>query len=340
MKNIYGMTLSDLETYFISIGDKKFKAIQVFEWLYKKRVSSFQEMTNVKKETLNKIEEDFNLDKLKIIDKKVGKDVTKYLFELNDCEKVEAVLMNHDYGNSLCVSTQVGCNMGCTFCESGRLKKVRNLEVHEMVLQILAIEDDQNTRISHVVLMGIGEPFDNYDNIIKFIDIINSGKGIDIGARHITVSTCGIIPKIKDFINNGKQVNLAISLHASNDELRSRLMPINRAYPLKYLIEVLKEYIEKTNRRVTFEYILLKGVNDKEENAIELARLINKMNAYVNLIPYNETSHIEYKKSDKKQILKFYDILKKNNINVTIRREFGSEVMAACGQLRANHERS
>ena len=241
MKNIYGMTLSDLETYFISIGDKKFKAIQVFEWLYKKRVSSFQEMTNVKKETLNKIEEDFNLDKLKIIDKKVGKDVTKYLFELNDCEKVEAVLMNHDYGNSLCVSTQVGCNMGCTFCESGRLKKVRNLEVHEMVLQILAIEDDQNTRISHVVLMGIGEPFDNYDNIIKFIDIINSGKGIDIGARHITVSTCGIIPKIKDFINNGKQVNLAISLHASNDELRSRLMPINRAYPLKNLIEVLKE---------------------------------------------------------------------------------------------------
>ena len=316
MKNIYGMTLSDLETYFISIGDKKFKAIQVFEWLYKKRVSSFQEMTNVKKETLNKIEEDFNLDKLKIIDKKVGKDVTKYLFELNDCEKVEAVLMNHDYGNSLCVSTQVGCNMGCTFCESGRLKKVRNLEVHEMVLQILAIEDDQNTRISHVVLMGIGEPFDNYDNIIKFIDIINSGKGIDIGARHITVSTCGIIPKIKDFINNGKQVNLAISLHASNDELRSRLMPINKAYPLKNLIEVLKEYIEKTNRRVTFEYILLKGVNDKEENAIELARLINKMNAYVNLIPYNETSHIEYKKSDKKQILKFYDILKKNNINV------------------------
>ena len=320
MKNIYGMTLSDLETYFTSIGDKKFKAIQVFEWLYKKRVSSFQEMTNVKKETLNKIEEDFNLDKLKIIDKKVGKDVTKYLFELNDCEKVEAVLMNHDYGNSLCVSTQVGCNMGCTFCESGRLKKVRNLEVHEMVLQILAIEDDQNTRISHIVLMGIGEPFDNYDNIIKFIDIINSGKGIDIGARHITVSTCGIIPKIKDFINNGKQVNLAISLHASNDELRSRLMPINRAYPLKDLIEVLKEYIEKTNRRVTFEYILLKGVNDKEENAIELARLINKMNAYVNLIPYNETSHIEYKKSDKKQILKFYDILKKNNINVTIRR--------------------
>ena len=220
MRNIYGMTLSDLENYFVSIGDKKFKAIQVFEWLYKKRINDFQEMTNVKKETLLKIKQDFNLEKLKIIDKKIGKDVFKYLFELNDNEKVEAVLMKHDYGNSLCVSTQVGCNMGCSFCESGRLKKVRNLEVYEMVLQILAIEDDLKIRISHVVLMGIGEPFDNYDNIIKFIDIINSGKGIDIGARHITVSTCGIIPKIKDFIDNGKQVNLAISLHASNNELR------------------------------------------------------------------------------------------------------------------------
>lgn len=340
MRNIYGMTLSDLENYFVSIGDKKFKAIQVFEWLYKKRINDFQEMTNVKKETLLKIKQDFNLEKLKIIDKKIGKDVFKYLFELNDNEKVEAVLMKHDYGNSLCVSTQVGCNMGCSFCESGRLKKVRNLEVYEMVLQILAIEDDLKIRISHVVLMGIGEPFDNYDNIIKFIDIINSGKGIDIGARHITVSTCGIIPKIKDFIDNGKQVNLAISLHASNNELRSKLMPINKAYPLKDLILVLKEYIKKTNRRVTFEYILLKGVNDLEENALELASLIKGMNAYVNLIPYNETSHIEYKKSSQNRILKFYDILKKNNINVTIRREFGSEVSAACGQLRATHERS
>ena len=340
MRNIYGMTLSDLENYFVSIGDKKFKAIQVFEWLYKKRINDFQEMTNVKKETLLKIKQDFNLEKLKIIDKKIGKDVFKYLFELNDNEKVEAVLMKHDYGNSLCVSTQVGCNMGCSFCESGRLKKVRNLEVYEMVLQILAIEDDLKIRISHVVLMGIGEPFDNYDNIIKFIDIINSGKGIDIGARHITVSTCGIIPKIKDFIDNGKQVNLAISLHASNNELRSKLMPINKAYPLKDLILVLKEYIKKTNIRVTFEYILLKGVNDLEENALELASLIKGMNAYVNLIPYNETSHIEYKKSSQNRILKFYDILKKNNINVTIRREFGSEVSAACGQLRATHERS
>ena len=338
MKNIYGETLEQLENYFLSINEKKFKAIQVFEWLYKKRVNDFSEMLNVKKDTLIKLSEDFNMDNIKIIRKLEGKDVKKYLFELKDGQKVEAVLMLHDYGNSLCVSTEVGCNMGCSFCESGRLKKVRNLETYEMVLQILNIEKEANLRISHVVLMGIGEPFDNYDNVISFIDIINSGKGIDIGARHITVSTCGIIPKIEEFMNNGKQINLAISLHAPNDSLRSKLMPINKAYPLKDLILVLKKYILKTNRRVTFEYIMLDGINDSEKEAIELSNLIKGMNAYVNLIPYNETSHIGYKKSSKEKILKFYDTLKKNNINVTIRREFGSEVMAACGQLRANVE--
>lgn len=340
MENIYGITLTDLEDYFLKIGDKKFKAIQVFEWLYKKRVKSLEEMSNIKKETLEQMKQDFTFSRIEMIDQKQGKDVTKFLFELEDHEKVEAVLMNHDYGNSLCVSSQVGCNMGCTFCESGRLKKIRNLEVHEMVLQILSIEEILHLRVSHIVLMGIGEPFDNYDHIISFIDIINSGKGMDIGARHITVSTCGIVPKIKDFIGNGRQVNLAISLHASNDALRSQLMPINKVYPLKELIAVLKQYIQKTNRRVTFEYILLEKINDFEQNALELAHLIHGMNAYVNLIPYNETSHIEYKKSNQKRILKFYDILKKNHIQVTIRREFGSEVMAACGQLRANYERS
>lgn len=340
MENIYGITLTDLEDYFLKIGDKKFKAIQVFEWLYKKRVKSLEKMSNIKKETLEQMKQDFTFSRIKMIDQKQGKDVTKFLFELEDHEKVEAVLMNHDYGNSLCVSSQVGCNMGCTFCESGRLKKIRNLEVHEMVLQILSIEEILHLRVSHIVLMGIGEPFDNYDHIISFIDIINSGKGMDIGARHITVSTCGIVPKIKDFIGNGRQVNLAISLHASNDALRSQLMPINKVYPLKELIAALKQYIQKTNRRVTFEYILLEKINDFEQNALELAHLIHGMNAYVNLIPYNETSHIEYKKSNQKRILKFYDILKKSHIQVTIRREFGSEVMAACGQLRANYERS
>ena len=338
MKNIYGYTLESLENYFESIGEKKFKATQVFEWLYKKRVKSFDEMSNVKKDTLERLKSEHTFGDIKIVAKREGIDVVKYLFELEDSSKVEAVLMKHDYGNSLCVSTQVGCNMGCTFCESGRMKKVRNLETHEMVLQILKIEENLGIRISHVVLMGIGEPFDNYDNVISFVSIINSGKGIDIGARHITISTCGIIPRIKEFMKDGRQVNLAISLHASNDTLRSRLMPINKAYPLVDLIDVLKEYIDKTGRRVTFEYILLHEVNDSVENAVELANLLRGMNCYVNLIPYNETSHIEYKKSQKESILAFYDTLKKNKINVTIRREFGADLMAACGQLRSNYE--
>lgn len=338
MKNIYGYTLDALENYFESIGEKKFKAVQVFEWLYKKRVKSFDEMSNVKKETLEHLKSEFTFGDIKIVAKREGEDVIKYLFELEDSSKVEAVLMKHDYGNSLCVSTEVGCNMGCTFCESGRMKKVRNLETYEMVLQILKIEEDIKIRISHVVLMGIGEPFDNYDNVINFVSIINSGKGIDIGARHITISTCGIIPKIREFMKDGRQVNLAISLHASNDALRSRIMPINKAYPLKDLIEVLKEYIDATGRRVTFEYVLLHEVNDNYENAVELAKLLKGMNCYVNLIPYNETSHIEYKKSSQERILAFYDTLKKNKINVTIRREFGAKLMAACGQLRSSYE--
>ena len=336
MKNIYDMTLEKLENYFIENGEKKFKATQIFEWLYKKRIDDFFLMSNIKKELQTKLNDEFSTYKIKVIDKKEDKDVIKFLFELKDKNKIEAVLMNHDYGKSLCISTQVGCNMGCKFCESGRLKKVRNLETYEMVEQILVIEELLKLRISHVVLMGIGEPFDNYDNVIDFIDIINLGKGIDIGARHITVSTCGIIPKIKEFMNNGKQVNLAISLHAPNNELRNKIMPINKAYNIEELIKILKEYIQKTNRRVTFEYVLLDGINDTKECALELAKLLKNMNAYVNLIPYNETSHIEFKRS--KKVMEFYDILKKNNINVTIRREFGTKVSAACGQLRSNYE--
>ena len=338
MENIYNYTLEKLEDYFTKNNEKKFKATQVFEWIYKKRIKSFDEMSNVKKDTIEKLKKDFYFGNIKIISKKEGIDVVKFLFNLEDDNKVEAVLMKHDYGNSLCVSTQVGCNIGCSFCESGRLKKVRNLNTGEMVEQILKIEEELNLRISHVVLMGIGEPFDNYENVISFIKIINSGKGIDIGARHITVSTSGIVPKIEEFIKDGNQVNLAVSLHAPNDEIRNKIMKINRVYNIEQLISVLKKYIEKTNRRVTFEYIMLEDVNDSVECAKELANLLRGMNCYVNLIPYNETSHIEYKKSKKENIMKFYDILKKNKINVTIRKEFGGKVDAACGQLRANYE--
>ncbi len=336
--NIYGMTLTELENYFLITKKKKFKAIQVYDWLYKKKVNSFDEMSNIKKAVISKLKEDFNMDRLNLLKVQSGKDVHKYLFGLTDGQKVEAVLMNHDYGNSLCVSTQVGCNMGCAFCESGRLKKVRNLEAYEMVLQVLMAEEELGDRISHVVLMGIGEPFDNYDNVMKFIDIINSDYGMAIGARHITVSTCGIVPKIKEFTKEKRQVNLAISLHAPNDELRSQLMHINKVYPLKEVMAAVRDYLKVTNRKVTFEYIMLKDVNDSDECALELASLIRGMTAYVNLIPYNETSHIEFKKTDRNKIMHFYDILKRNKINVTVRKEFGSEVSAACGQLRSSYE--
>lgn len=336
--NIYGITFEELEKYFIDKNDKKFKATQTFDWVYKKRVSSFDEMRNVSKETINTLKKDFYFEKLEMIDKLEDIDVKKYLFRLKDGEKVEAVLMYHDYGTSICISTQVGCNMGCKFCESGRLKKVRNLETYEMVSQILMVEDDIKERISHIVLMGIGEPFDNYNNVIKFIDIVNSDKGMAIGSRHITISTCGIVPKIIEFASYDKQVNLAISLHAPNNEIRDSIMNINKAYKIEEVIDAVKFYISKTNRRVTFEYIMLKGVNDSVDNALELSKLLKGLNAYVNLIPYNETSHIEYKKSNQDTILKFYDILKKNNIGVTIRREFGSKVKAACGQLRSHYE--
>lgn len=338
MRSIYGISLKDLENFFMENGYKKFKAKQVYDWLYKKRVKSFNEMYNVSNSAIKLLEENFYFNDIEIISKLEDKDVKKYLFRLSDNQKIEAVLMFHDYGTSLCISTQVGCNMGCRFCESGRLKKVRNLESYEMVLQILRIEEDIKMRISHVVLMGIGEPFDNYDNVINFIDIINDNNGIALGSRHITVSTCGIIPKIKEFTYYDKQVNLAISLHAPNNKIRNRIMNINKAYKIEDLIDSIKNYINVTNRRVTFEYIMLGGVNDTKECALELCNLLKGINCYVNLIPYNETSHIEFKKSDKKSILEFYDILKKNNINVTIRREFGSKVYAACGQLRANYE--
>lgn len=338
MENVYNLTLQDWEEYFVNKGEKKFKGSQVFDWLYRKRVTSFDEMTNIKKDILDMLKKDFTFKTLSISKVERDTDVNKYLFRLKDCEKVEAVLMNHLYGNSLCISTQVGCNMGCKFCESGRLKKVRNLETHEMIEQILLVEEECGKRISHVVIMGIGEPFDNYDNLIKFIEIINNPKGIELGSRHITVSTCGVVPKIKEFMKLPYQVNLAISLHAPNDEIRNTIMPINKAYPIPVLINTLKEYIQKTNRRVTFEYILLDQVNDTSKCARELANLVKGMNCYINLIPYNETNNISYKRTKSENITNFYDILKKNKINVTIRREYGSKISAACGQLRSKKE--
>ena len=336
--SIYDLTIDELTEYFLKIGEKKYYATELFSWLYNKRITSFSDATNIKKETREKLSKDFTISNIEIVTVEKAKDVRKYLFKLRDGEHIEAVLMNHDYGNSLCISSQVGCNMGCKFCESGRRKKVRNLATGEMVEQILKVENESDLRISHVVIMGIGEPFDNYDNICNFIRIINHPKGLNIGARHITVSTCGLVPKILEFSEFPYQVNLAISLHAPNDKLRGEIMPIAKAYPLKDLINAIKIYLEKTNRRVTFEYIVLAGVNDSADNALELVHLLKGINCYVNLIPYNETEALQYKRSNPLTIAKFYDILKKNNITVTIRREFGGTISAACGQLRSKKE--
>lgn len=327
------LSILDLENYFLSIGEKKFKAIQVFEWLYIKREKNIDNFSNLKKEVREQLKKDFNLEFIKIKKKEEGDLVKKYLFELSDNNYIEAVLMTHDYGLSICISSQVGCNMGCKFCESGRLKKVRNLETFEMVEQIILIEEDIKQKINNVVIMGIGEPFDNYDNVINFLKIINHPKGLSIGARHITVSTCGLVPKILEFSNLDLQVNLAISLHAPNDKIRNQIMPVNKVYNISQLIGAIKSYIEKTNRRVTIEYVMLNMVNDSVDDAIELANLLKRLNVYVNLIPYNETKNIEFQKS--KRITEFKNTLLNKNINVTIRREFGGNISAACGQLRS-----
>ena len=339
MRNIYDLTRKEMEDYFLSINDKKFRSVQLYEFLYKKRINNIDNMSNISNSIKERLRNDFSFDMIKLIFKQEDDLVKKYLFELNDGERIESVVMFHDYGISVCVSSQVGCNMSCAFCESGRLKKRRNLEAYEIVQQILLIEEDIGKRISHVVVMGIGEPFDNYDNVMRFVKIINDGKGIDIGSRHITISTCGIVPKIYEFMNEEGQVNLAISLHAPNDDIRNKIMPISRRYKLDELMDAIRKYISVTNRRVTFEYIMLDNVNDSDKCAMELSKLLKGINCYVNLIPYNETENISFKRSKSMQIMKFYDILKKNSINVTIRKEFGSKVDAACGQLRANKEK-
>ena len=333
--HILDQTREDLEKYFLSIGEKKFKAIQIFEWLYEKKIYDVNSFSNIKKEIRDKLLEDFSWDKITIVRKEEDNLTKKYLFKLIDDNYVEAVIMYHDYGISVCVSSQVGCNMGCKFCESGRLKKVRNLSTYEIVMQLLLIEEDIKERISSVVIMGIGEPLDNYDNVINFIKIINDAKGLAIGARHITLSTCGIVPKIYELAKLPIQINLALSLHAPNDNLRNELMPVNKAYSISQVLTAIKDYIAETNRRVTIEYVMLKEVNDNKANASELAHLLNGLNVYVNLIPYNETNNIGFKKSPKDRILAFYDELKKHNINVTIRKEFGGKISAACGQLRS-----
>ena len=336
MKNIYDYSLEQLTEYFALIKQKPFRAKQVFSWLYQKDAQSFEDMSDLSKDLRNQLNEEFTLDVLKIKEKQVSRDGTiKYLFELLDGSLIESVLMIHDYGRSLCVTSQVGCNMKCTFCASGLLNKQRNLTAGEIVAQIIKVQEDVGQRISHVVVMGTGEPFDNYDNVMNFVRIINHPHGLAIGARHITISTCGLIDGINKYSEEGIQNNLAISLHAPNDEIRNVLMPINKVYPMDDLREAVSNYINKTNRRVTFEYILLKDINDDIIYARQLAHYLRGLNAYVNLIPYNSVDEHGYQPSSKEQAEIFKSELLRLHINVTMRKEHGRDIDGACGQLRA-----
>lgn len=338
MDSIYNYTEEELKEYWISKGEKGFRASQTIEWLYRHKITSFDEISNMKQTAIDFLKTDFSIDSLVCVTQQKSKDGTqKFLFQLRDGNLIETVLMHQEYGYSVCVTTEVGCNMNCCFCASGMKKKLRNLETSEIVQQVLMVSRLAQVRVSHVVIMGIGEPFDNYDNVIRFMKIINHPLGLEIGARHITVSTCGLVPRIKEYADFDLQVNLAISLHAPNNQLRNQLMPINTAYPIEELISAIRYYIQKTNRRVTIEYILLKGINDTIECADELATLLHGLNVYVNLIPYNEVVGKPYERSRKEDMVAFFDWLKKRRINVQLRKEQGSDIDAACGQLRSKH---
>ena len=343
MINLYDFTLQNLEEHLVARGEKKYRATQLFKWIYEKRVGSFDEMSDVSLKFRDILKEEYSLEKPKIFTKQVSKDGTiKLLLELSDGSKVETVLMRYNYGNVACVTSEVGCNMGCAFCASGLLKKKRELKVSELVGQVLVLDDllkEENSRISHVVVMGTGEPFDNYENVLDFIRILNHPYGFAIGARHITVSTCGIVPQIYRYAKEGLQINLAISLHAPNNEIRNKIMPINRQYDINELMEAVKLYEKTAGRRVTFEYILLKDINDSKECAIELSKLIKGTLAYVNLIPFNPVNELKYRRSDEKSVHDFLDTLMKNGVTATIRKEFGTDIDAACGQLRAKNEK-
>lgn len=343
LPSIYSYTLPQLKAWLKEVKEPAFRATQIYEWLYDKRATSFEEMTNLSKGLREKLTENFSITTLKEVVKQVSSDGTiKFLFELKDGLSIETVLMRHNYGNSICVTTQVGCRIGCTFCAStlGGLK--RHLTPGEIVSQVVHVQrelDKTDERVSSIVVMGIGEPFDNYDSLMNFIRIINDEKGINIGARHITVSTSGIVPKIYDFANEGLQVNFAISLHAPNTSLRTQLMPINKAYPLEDLLEAVDYYVKKTNRRVSFEYGLFGGVNDSIEHANELADLIGNIKCHVNLIPVNYVPERDYVRTPKKQIVAFQKTLQDRGVNVTVRREQGHDIDAACGQLRHKERR-
>ncbi len=335
MKNIKDYTLEALKEEMKSLGEKPFRAEQIFFWLYQEKVKTFDEMTNLSIFLREKLKENYTMCNYQILRKQEASDGTKkYLFDVLDGNAIETVLMQYHHGKTVCVSSQIGCKMGCKFCASTGIAFIRNLTSGEIVEQILAVEQDIGESISNIVFMGIGEPLDNYENVMNAIAILNHPKGLNIGARHISISTSGIVPRIYDLAKENRQCTLSISLHAVNNEKRSQMMPVNKVYPIEELLQACRDYIEITNRRVSFEYALAKDNNDHLEDAKELVKLLKGMLCHVNLIPINAIENGAYTKSSNENIIKFRDYLNDHGIVATIRRELGSDIDAACGQLR------
>ena len=335
MKNIKDYNLNELKEEFVKLNEKPYRAEQVFKWIYESEVTSFDDMTNLSLELRDKLKNEFEFHNFKILKKQESSDGTKkYLFDVLDGNAIETVLMEYHHGRTICVSSQIGCKMGCKFCASTGIKFIRNLTSGEIVEQILAVQRDENVRISNIVFMGIGEPLDNYDNVLNAIGIINNHKGLNIGARHISISTSGIVPKIYELADRDYQFTLSISLHATNDKKRSEMMPVNNAYNIEELMKECRYYIGKTNKRISFEYALAKDNNDNLDDAKELVKLLKGMLCHVNLIPINKIENGKYVKSTNENIIKFRDYLNSKGITATIRRELGSDIDAACGQLR------
>ncbi len=337
--DIKSLTLEELNHQMMELGEKAFRVKQIYEWLHVKLVDDFDQMSNLSKDLREKLKSIYTIRRVTAVDQRTSAngETTKYLFELCDNRVIESVLMKYKHGNSVCISSQVGCRMGCKFCASTLGGLERNLTPSEMLDQIYQIQKLSGERVSNVVVMGTGEPLDNFDNLVRFIEILTNDQGLNISQRNITVSTCGIVEKIRELAELKLQITLAISLHAPNDETRKELMPVANKYNIADILSACQYYFTMTGRRITFEYSLVKGVNDNKQQAIELAHLLKGLNCHVNLIPVNPIKERNYTQSDTSFILKFKNILEKYRINVTIRREMGSDIDAACGQLRKSY---
>lgn len=336
LKDIRAYNLEELKMEMELMGEKKFVASQIFSWLHKHKISSFDEMTNISKALREKLKNYYDIYGCTIEKKLVSvyDDTVKYLFKLYDGEYIESVVMKYKYGYTICVSSQVGCKMGCKFCASGIAGFVRNLEVGEILGQVYAAENDLGIRISHIVMMGVGEPLDNFDNVMKFLSLVSDENGLNIGMRNISLSTCGVVSGIYKLMEKHLQLTLSISLHAPNDEIRSRTMPVNKRWNIDELLKACRDYTKATSRRISFEYAMISGVNDSDECAKELASRLKGMLCHVNLIPVNSVKERDFRRSDNTRINEFIKILEKYGINVTVRRTLGSDINASCGQLR------